>query len=90
MLPRLEAEEQLARVEATGLGTGSYDAESQRQKLGRLDEARLGETGQAAVRQPAAKASAEQLAVMGIGMRIMATPEGAVADGSGPEGMPHG
>lgn len=85
MLPRLQAEEQVARVEATGLGTGSYDASSQREKLRRLEEARRGDTLDAAGRQPAARANAEQLAVMGIGMRTMAAP-----DGTAPEGSAHG
>lgn len=77
MLPRLAAEEQLARVEAVGLGTGSYDAAIQSEKMGRLEEARRGDTPDHAVRQKPATASAEQLAGMGIGMRIVAAPEGA-------------
>ncbi len=76
MLPRLQAEEQLAAIEATGLGTGSYEARDSRRVIRRLrDKA----TGQSARPLRGAPANPAQLAAIGIGM-VSAPPERPLSD----------
>lgn len=61
MLPRLEAEEQLARVDATALGTGSFEKGVQEKMLRRLHSKATGMPP-----RRTRKANAATLAAMGI------------------------
>lgn len=74
MLPRLQAQEQIARVEATGLGSGAYGDDS-RQMMRRLREKAFGEGP-----QRGRPANPGQLAAIGIGVR-RAPPKKAVRSG---------
>lgn len=64
MLPRLQAEEQLRAIEATGLGMGNYEKSEASEMLGRLRERAFGE-----VKRTKLRADPAQLAAIGIGMR---------------------
>lgn len=68
MLPRLEAEERLAAIEAAALAAGNVEHGEQRRAIERLQR-------RASPGTRARKASAQDLAGMGIGMRV-AEPEG--------------
>lgn len=79
MLPRLQAEEQIAGVRTAALGGGLYPAEDQERLLAVLDS-------RAAGGEPrrAKKARPDDLAAMGIGVAMMpasAPPEKGLSDG---------
>ncbi|SCW61830.1 hypothetical protein SAMN02927924_01701 [Sphingobium faniae] len=71
MLPRLHAQEQLSAIETVGLGSGSYEAHDSRAMLERLRQA--ANEGQEGRR--VRKADHAQLAAMGIGVKVAASPE---------------
>ena len=71
MLPRLQAEEQLAAIEAVALGTGSYDPQHSRPMLERLHLAAAGKNS----RRAAVKADRSQLAAIGIGVTMIPAQE---------------
>lgn len=68
MMPRLQAEEQIAGVDVAALGSGSYEPATSQAKMTRLRETAHGEAQQRVAANPA------QLAGMGIGIRIQKAP----------------
>lgn len=70
MMPRLKAEEQLSRIEATALAMGHYDKGASRQKMRALRDAVTGDPRQRA----RVKASPAQLGMVGIGVRMLPSP----------------
>lgn len=64
MLPRLEAEEQLTRIEAAQLGGGLVEAKEAARRVGELERAALGDA-----RRKALPPSGDALAAIGIGVR---------------------
>ncbi|PAL20225.1 hypothetical protein [Sphingopyxis sp. GW247-27LB] len=77
MMPRLKAEEQLARIDATALAMGHYDKGTVRQKMRSLRDAAMGDR-----RRVKVKASPAQLGMVGIGVRMLPAPDKkAVSDG---------
>lgn len=74
MLPRLQAEEQLAAVRTAALGAGTYPAEDRDRVLQALDERAAG-----GARPRPRKARPRDLAAMGIGV-ISAPAEKGVND----------
>ncbi|MGL1682688.1 hypothetical protein ACSTIO_24020, partial [Vibrio parahaemolyticus] len=73
--PRLQAEEQLAAIDATGLGGGKFPQEEARSMLRRLHKLAFGWR-----RQRAQRANRGQLAAIGIGVTIVG-PAGERTDG---------
>lgn len=71
MLPRLQAQEQLASVDAVSLGMGGFEAGDRQRIMGRLQAAMNGELGERAPAAERKPASAEQLAAIGIGVTIL-------------------
>jgi hypothetical protein len=67
MMPRLEAEAQLAAIDAAAIGTGSYDPQVARAMTRELRAAARG--GEEAPTR-AKPATPQQLAAIGIGTRI--------------------
>lgn len=74
MLPRLEAEEQLAAARTTSLGSGTYPKEEAAKLLAVLDERASG--GPSAKPKRPRKASPADLAAMGIGVAPQAAKNG--------------
>ncbi|WP_432769812.1 MAG: hypothetical protein HEQ22_03430 [Sphingopyxis sp.] len=70
MMPRLKAEEQLTRIEATALAMGHYDKGTVRTKMRTLRDAATGDR-----RRRSVKATPAQLGMVGIGVRMLAAPE---------------
>jgi hypothetical protein len=70
MMPRLKAEEQLTRIDATALGMGHYDKGTMRTKMRALRVAATGER-----RERAVKATPAQIGMIGIGVRMLPAPE---------------
>lgn len=75
MLPRLQAEEQIAAVRTAALGSGAYPAEDQERLLRELDERAAGSDKPRRAR----KAQPGDLARMGIGV-LSAPSEKGVND----------
>ncbi|PHQ63192.1 MAG: hypothetical protein COC10_07495 [Sphingobium sp.] len=67
MLPRLHAQEQLQRIEASRIAGGAYEQHDSRALVEQL---RAAARGDAAV-QPAKRASHGQMGAMGIGIRLV-------------------
>lgn len=76
MLPRLQAEEQLAAIEAQRIGFGAYDPKAASEKVARLQQKVAGVD---VVARPA-KATPAQLGAVGIGLR-QAPGEEVLSDG---------
>lgn len=74
MLPRLQAEEQLAAIAAHGLGSGVLPPGDAQPMLDRLEQQAQGVAGRAK------KADRSVLAAMGIGV-VLEPPEKGVSDG---------
>ncbi len=74
MLPRLDAEERLADIEATALSFGSMEAKAAERTFNRLEDARDGFQSN---RRRAAKASLADLQAMGVGFSPPPEAQGA-------------
>jgi len=75
MMPRLEAEAQLAAYEATALGMGNFERADARERLRRLHERMRGD----GLPQRGRRASSAELGQIGIGVRVV-PPQKAVND----------
>lgn len=77
MMPRLQAEEHLAAIEAAQLGAGLVEAKDAQRRIRELEREALG-SGHRAARK---SASPDQLAAMGIGLRMVDTTGAELSNG---------
>ncbi|WP_052215608.1 hypothetical protein [Sphingomonas sp. ERG5] len=74
MLPRLQAEEQMAAVDSAALGAGSYNQDDAQRMMRRLRDTASGQNGERG-RSRGRAANPGQLAAMGISVSVVPSQE---------------